>query len=222
MKHKLKKIMAYFYMPLFFTLLGYGIMYIALAPVFELISGVASVVMTKEIPDFSVSSDSIYDMPSFSADAQGDTVPVSEVVWPNEGQQYGELTCERIGLSTPVFYGDTNQIIRNGAGQYIGSFLPGYGRTILLCAHNTTHFKPLQNVEVGDIFVFTTSYGIYEYEITETQIADCQDVSACRLLQEEEELLVMYTCYPFEKMTTRKTDRKFVYGKRISGPSVVD
>ena len=91
----------------------------------------------------------------------------------------------------------------------------------MLAGHNTTHFKPLQNVEVGDIFTFTTSYGIYQYEVTNTRIADHEDGSAYNLLLEEEQL-IMYTCYPFEAMAGTKTDRLFVYAKKIAGPAVVN
>lgn len=221
MKHKVKKLMAYIYMPLIFTVIGYGILYIAAAPVFELLYNIGSMIMVQEIPDFQTNLENIYSVPVVSVNQQSDTIPVSDVQWPLFGQQYGELTCERIELSSPVYFGDNNDILRVGTGQYIGSFIPGYGRVILLCAHNTTFFKPLQYVKVGDVFTFKTSYGVYQYKVTETRIADHQDSSAYDLLKEEEQL-ILYTCYPFETLAGTKTDRLFVYADKIAGPTVVN
>lgn len=221
MKHKVKKLMAYIYMPLIFSVIGYGALFIAIKPLLDLGINVGSMVMVQEVPTFHTELDSIFEEPPISAEEQPETISVDSIQQPVYGQQYGSLACERIGLKAPVYYGDNNDILRAGAGQYIGSFLPGWNRTIMLCAHNTTYFKPLQQVEVGDVFTFTTSYGVYEYEVTDTRVADHEDSTAYDLLQEEEQL-IMYTCYPFETLAGTKTDRLFVYAKRITGPTVVD
>lgn len=220
MKRNMKRLMAYFYMPLIFVMSGFVLLYAATAPVIHLLYNLGSMVIAKDVPDFDTKLETIY-VVNDNAALQKDTVRASEVVWPLVGQQYGELSCERLQLETPVYFGDSNDILRVGTGQYFGSFIPGYDRTIMLCAHNTTFFKPLQYVEVGDVFVFKTNYGVYEYEVRETRIADHEDRSAYDLTKQEEEL-VMYTCYPFETLATTKTDRLFVYAKKISGPTVID
>lgn len=221
MKHKLKRLMAYIYMPLIFSVIGYGILYVAIEPFLSLAYNVGSMVMVQEVPTFHTNLESIFNAPPILVEEQPDTVVSVQVQWPKYGQQYAELTCDRIQLKAPVYFGDSNDILRVGAGQYIGSFLPGYDRVIMLCAHNTTFFKPLKNVEVGDIFTYSTNYGIYEYEVTETRIADRNDTSAYDLLKEEEQL-IMYTCYPFETLVGTKTDRYFVYARKLAGPAVVD
>lgn len=212
--------MAYFYMPLIFVISGLVLLYAAAAPVIRLLYNVGSMVIAKEVPDFDTGLENIY-VVNDDAALKKDTVHVSEVDWPTEGQQYGELSCERIQLATPVYFGDSNDILRVGTGQYNGSFIPGYDRTIMLCSHNTTFFKPLQFVETGDIFTFKTNYGVYEYEVVETRVADHEDRSAYDLSKQEEQL-ILYTCYPFETLATTKTDRLFVYCKKISGPTVID
>lgn len=208
-------------MPLIFTVVGYGALCIAGAPVFQLLYNIGSMIMVQEVPDFHTDLESIYETPVMSVEQQPESVSASQITWPLYGQQYGELTCERLQLKAPVYFGDNNDILRVGAGQYIGSFLPGYGRVIMLCAHNTTFFKPLQNVQTGDVFEFNTNYGIYQYQVTGTKIADHEDTSAYDLMKEEEQL-IMYTCYPFETLAGTKTDRFFVYAKKIAGPAVMD
>lgn len=150
---------------------------------------------------------------------QEDTVPMSAVVLPDYGACYGKLTCDRIGLDVPVYWGDDNTILKAGAGQYIGSFLPGFNRTILLAAHNTTYFAPLEYIAAGDRITFATNYGRYVYQVTEVSVRHHEDASAYDLSREREQL-VLYTCYPFEILSVRKQQRLFVYADRISGPDV--
>lgn len=221
MKHSVKRLMAYIYMPLIFSIIGYGILYIAAKPLIDLGMNIGSMVLVQEVPTFHAELDSIFEPPPITVEEQPETVSMEQIKMPVYGQKYGNLTCDRISLEAPVYYGDSNEILRVGAGQYIGSFMPGWNRVMLLCAHNTTFFKPLQNVQVGDVFTFTTSYGVYQYEVTDTRIADHNDETTYDLLKEEEEL-IMYTCYPFETMVGTKTDRLFVYAKKIAGPAVTE
>lgn len=213
--------MAYFYMPLFFTVIGYGLLWIAAAPVFELVINVGSMVMAQEVPEFHTELGSVFSGNNGTAEEQPEVVHSSSIVVPKYGEHYGHITCERIGLDAPVYFGDDNNILRVGAGQYIGSFLPGYGRLIMLCAHNTTFFAPLKVIEAGDVITYKTSYGVYQYQVSRTEVRDHNDSSAYDLLQDKEEL-IMYTCFPFETMVGTKTDRLFVYCEKISGPTVVD
>ena len=213
--------MAYVYMPLIFTIIGYGIIYLAISPYMDSLLNIGSVVMVQEMPTFHTQLDSIYKKPAIDANAQPDKISQEVVEWPKFGEQYGEITCNRIQLEAPVYFGDNNDILREGVGQYIGTFLPGYNRLILLAGHNTTYFKPLQHVQKGDVFEFTTSYGVYQYEVTDTKVLNHKDTSAYDLLAEEE-MLVMYTCHPFETLVGTKTDSFFVYAKKITGPEVVE
>lgn len=221
MAKKIKRLMAYIYMPLIFIIVGYGILWVAAAPVFELLYNVGSMILVQDVPDFNVNLSNIFVDKGMTVEEQPQSVAVEDVQIPSFGQQYAQISCERIGLSAPVYFGDSNDILRVGAGQYIGSFYPGYGRVIMLCAHNTTFFKPLQNVEVGDIFVYKTNYGVFEYQVTDTAVKDHNDTSAYDFSLEKEQL-ILYTCYPFERMVGTKTDRLFVYCDKVSGPVVVD
>lgn len=221
MKHKLKRLMAYIYMPLIFTIIGYGLIYLLISPYMGTVKNVCSAIMVQETPTFHTRLDSIYNEPPIDVNEQPDTVAVESVTWPKYGEQYGAITCDRIKLDAPVYFGDNNDILREGVGQYIGTFMPGYGRLILLAGHNTSYFKPLQKIQVGDVVTFSTNYGVYQYRVTNTKIADHNDDSAYDLLKQEEQL-VMYTCYPFETLAGTKTNRLFVYADKIAGPEVVD
>lgn len=209
-------------MPLFFTLLGYGVVYLASLPFINTFASVGNLIIGSSVPEFNSELDSIFNNTPVAPDIEDppsiDTISISEITVPKNGTHYAQISCTRIGLDAPLYMGDSNQVLNNGIGQYAGSSLPGFGLPLLLAGHNNTYFLPLQYVEVGDIFTITTNYGIYEYEITEARVAYKGDTSAYDLSQTKEQL-IMYTCHPFG-ILGNMGDRYFVYGSRISGPVV--
>lgn len=229
-KNNIKKIMAYIYMPLFFSIFGYLIVYMAAKPVLGLVGGVGSMFIADESSgNDSSQPESIFkgtppDTPAADAlegSGQAATYPRADVQWPIYGQEYAHMYCERIGLDGPIYYGDSYELMRKGIGHYNGTSIPGDGSPMLMVAHNTTYFAPLQKVSTGDIITVTTNYGVYQYQVTESKIADHNDDSAYDLYAEKEQL-ILYTCYPFEKLVGTKTDRLFVYADKISGPDLVE
>lgn len=225
MKHKKSKLMAYLYMPFIFTILGYSLIFFAMTPVLDMLQAVGSMVLTREIPNFNKELKSIYNPDqAVKNPVQGnkDEISIKTIEFPENGTRYGNVTCERINLDAPVYLGDTKDILKVGAGQYLGSFMPGFNRSILLSAHNTTYFKPLQYAKVGDVINFSTNYSEYQYKISEITVMQASDAANKRneLLGYKEEKLIMYTCYPFETLVGTKTQRLFIFADKISGPTV--
>ena len=141
---------------------------------------------------------------------------------PSENSAFGTISIERLGMNVPLYHGDTSAILRKGAGEYIGpsGATFGEGRQILVCAHNTSYFKPLQNAQVGDIVKVSTTYGEFGYEIVRIQVYDMNDPN-CYDFNLDHEQLAMYTCYPFSG-PPGKTQRYFCYCDKIYGPTLVD
>lgn len=224
MKHSnLKKLPAYFIVPVIFALLGYGVLRVALTPVWNLALASASLVIADDAPNFNSDLASIYDSEAEkTVEENTNVILVENITLPSTGDHYGNLSCERIGLDSPVYWGDTNQILRSGAGQSEASFLPGFGRVMIICAHNTTHFKPLKNVQEDDVITFDTNYDTYQYKVTSVEVLN-ENVLEKKLddmYLEEKETLLLYTCYPFHAISGRKTDRLVVLGERIEGKDV--
>lgn len=205
-------------MPLFFSILGIGIVYVAALPLIQTVSALSKLVISSEVPTFNQEDTltSIFEAPVNSA--ENGTIAASSFSMPSVGIHYGNISCERIGLDAPLYFGDSSTILKNGVGQYTGSHIPGSNGPILLAAHNTTFFLPLQNVENGDIITITTNYGTFEYSVTGYKVYDKRDKSAYNLSQNNEQL-IMYTCYPFN-MLGSLDDRFFVYADKISGPEI--
>lgn len=211
--------MAYVYMPFLFAILGYGIVFIAASPLIDTITTYANLFIMDKEPTFEGKVESIFVAPEEDEEeVKKDTISASIVEIPSYGQHYANIECERIGLSAEICYGDGYEILKNYVGHYAGSGLPGFGKPIMLAAHRTQHFFPLKDAVVGDVIKLTTSYGVYEYEITDIQIRDKEDKTAYDLGQDKEQL-IMYTCYPFVFLADSQ-NRYFVYADKISGPDV--
>ena len=136
---------------------------------------------------------------------------------PKSGSKYGKLSIETAKIDAPLYYGDGKSELAKGIGTFEGAYLPGQGRTILICSHNMGYCKGLGNAAIGDQIHIETTYGNYVYTIVDTKIADASDESAYDLKKKEENV-ILYTCYPFNAYQT--PTRYFVYAKYISGPKI--
>lgn len=248
MKHKLVKILAYIYVPFLFAVLGYSIIYIIAAPNIRMLATTFSMALGEDTPYDKLELKTIYKADAVYRDnpphddldqpvideiqsdsnvaqdiVEDDTVNIKEIEYPKLGEHYAMLTCERIQLEVPVYWGDTKKILNAGVGQYMGSFLPGFDRSILLSAHNTTYFKPIEQIQIGDIVIYDTNYGEFKYIVDEVSIMNVEDAENMleHMLILPEEKLIMYTCYPFQTFTGNKEKRMFVFADKLTGPRVV-
>lgn len=146
----------------------------------------------------------------------------NDITLPVDGEKYAVISIERLNMSVPLYYGDTNALLKKGAGQYTGegSAIFGEGKQILVAGHNTREFRPLQNAQLGDIVKVTTSYGEFAYQIVRMQVYDMNDRSSYDFNLDHEQL-AMYTCYPFSG-PPGKTERYFCYCDKLYGPVFKD
>ena len=211
-----KRTMAHLLMPLSFLLLAYGLGWLALRPLWDYAGNTLGMFITQTAPDFEGNLTSIYTGNTLT----GGTINLADVVIPDIGTHYAQLSCLRLGMDIPVYYGDMDNILARGAGHFAGSALPGFGSTTLLAGHNNTWFRPLEYVTTGDLFTYTTNYGTYVYKVRDIKILRYDDPTAVNLTQQEKEELILYTCYDFTTLSGRKQQRLFVYCDRISGPEI--
>lgn len=218
--HRSKKLLAYFIVPVVFCLLGYFLLWVALLPVWSMASTYLSFLVSDHAPNFNTELSQLYDPNAIKSDA--DVIPGSEVEFPLSGSQYGQITCDAIGLDAPVYWYDTEDILAYGVGQSLVSLLPGFGRVIILSGHNTTFFACLQDAAVGNVIDFHTNYCDYQYTVTNVQVYNETELETLLLqkAKDQREELIMYTCYPFHAITGRKTDRLVVFANRTAGKDV--
>ena len=216
---KINKIMAYVYMPLFFSILSYGIVYLMTSDIISLATGVTQLIMTESDPDFSVDYANTFNPGSVEI-SNDNTVKRADVPQANYGDLYAYVKCQDIGLDCPVYMGSDNSILKLGAGQVTATYQPGFGSLIMIGAHNNTFFNCLKNIQTGTVITMETSYGTYTYQVNSTEVVDVTDKDAYDFFTDHEQLL-LYTCYPFDMLAS--TDYRFmVHADLVSGPTIVD
>lgn len=147
-------------------------------------------------------------------------IPLSDVIMPRVGAAYGRLAISSVGIDLPLFFGDDAAQLKKGAGQYTGSRLCGFGTPVLVSAHNTKDFfLSLQDIQIGDVCGVSVDYGDFSYEVYKTEIIN-KNAFDLDILNENEEILILYTCYPFGAIGLTP-DRFFVYAAKTAGPVVV-
>ena len=138
------------------------------------------------------------------------------VNYPRYGKKFATLKIDSINLSLPVYHGDTLKILRHGAGHYPGSYFPGENGSIILAAHNTKgYFDKLDKVKNGDKVIIKATYATFEYEVYNHKVVKETNLKAFPI-QHDEEILIMYTCYPInQSVVGRKTKRYVVYARKV-------
>lgn len=207
----IKSVLTYSKMSLLFMLLGTVVLFIAGKPLYDYAISYGSMIMNKGMPGYIDHGELIQPIVE-----SGDLKDQGEVRTPVINTQYGTISCEVIALTAPLYYGDNNYALQNGAGQYELSGLPGEGKPILVGGHDGTYFATLEDIAEGDVITVSTTYGEYEYQVSGIRIADKNDTTAYDMTLDKEQL-ILYTCYPFGKLIGDREERFFVYGDLISG-----
>lgn len=211
-------------LPIIFFVGSYLVLYFALAPSFSTLFSAAGMLFSDSEKDYSTDYKNIFvpvsDDSALSSDVKDGKqyIDIDKIEYPRYGNQFGELIIEDCGIENKLFFGDGDVALRNGVGLYSGSFIPGYGKTILVAGHNNTYFNGLKYAQEGQTVVIRTSYGNYEYKITNTAVKKANDKTAYDLKADYENL-VMYTCYPFDELGLTSY-RFFVYAEYVSGPII--
>lgn len=208
MKKSFYEFIRYLQMIGLLILLSIPVLYFTGAPLVDYFTAKAKMYIIKGAPG--------YPHTYIQMNTQTSNMVQDEVIYePVIGSQYGYIYCDRINLSAPLYYGDDETSLLYGAGQYTGSGLPGSGKPILISAHDSTFFAELEQIENSDLVVIATKYGRFKYEVTETKIIEDTDIEEFDL-HRDEEVLILYTCYPFGEMIGYRSKRFFVLCKPVS------
>ena len=222
-------VVAYICMPLLLAVICGGLLYAGLSPAAEGLRRMSGLLMNSGSEYFlgdtaPVIREALAGQEDAGADkpvseTEPETAPKQRVEEPNVGDAYGTLTCERLNINSTVYFGDNSDVLLQGIGTYPVSWIPGCGHTTLMSGHNDMALATLGDVAVDDRFTLTTNYGTFEYRVSDIKIVDETETEACRLDSDTEQV-VLYTCYPFYRISGRRTERFFVYLEKLSGPEI--
>lgn len=97
-----------------------------------------------------------------------------------------------------VLAGGSGRTLAFGPGHLSASVLPGEIGNSVIAGHRDTHFSFLRDVKVGEpLYVENIGGGKHLYEITGIDVVDSRHGSL--LLDTDEAILSLVTCYPFEQ-----------------------
>lgn len=134
--------------------------------------------------------------------------------YPEYGSKYGKLKIPKINIDLDVYYGDTMEILKKGVGHSSGSYFPGEGGSIIYMGHNSKKiFRDLSKVSKGDVIQINTEYGEFSYQVYDMKIINETDLELLTI-QREKEILMLYTCYPFQNIGYT-TQRYVIYAEKI-------
>ena len=137
------------------------------------------------------------------------------VSYPEYGTRYGDIKIESLDIYLPLYYGDELSYLKYGVGQSSSAYFPGEGASIICMGHNNRNILyDLPKIENDAIIEINTTYGEFKYKVYQTKIISMYDVDELTI-QKEEEILMLYTCYPVETLGDKK-ERFVVYAKRIN------
>lgn len=133
---------------------------------------------------------------------------------PATGEVVGLLKIPDINSELAIIEGTDPDELEKGVGHYKGSYYPGENGQIVLSGHRDTVFRSLGELELGDELTMKMPFGEHTYNIVETKIVEADDLSIITLQNEEEELIVT-TCYPFSYIGNAP-QRYIIYAKKAA------
>lgn len=105
------------------------------------------------------------------------------------------LRIPRLDLEVPVF-GDSSELnLNRGAGWVEGTALPNSSGNMAIAAHRDQYFRPLKDIEIGDVLKLESLDSEVSYQVTSLSIVEPDDLWP--LDATDEATVTLITCYPF-------------------------
>lgn len=111
------------------------------------------------------------------------------------GSLIGRMEIPRIGISVMVLEGDSVGVLEEAAGHVPATAFPGGRGNVVIAGHRDTFFRALREIRKDDQITFTTTQGVYSYQVASTEKVGPEDVQV--LSDPGYPVLTLITCYPF-------------------------
>ncbi len=113
-------------------------------------------------------------------------------------EQARRIEIPSINVDKPIVQGDDWEQLKKGAGQHVGSSLPGNDGNLVLSAHNDIYgeiFRHLDKLSPGDEIIISTERQSYVYIINDIQVVEPTDVWV--MAPTEHASATLISCYPY-------------------------
>ena len=113
----------------------------------------------------------------------------------NDGPPVAVLSIDHLGIEVPVYDGTSEDILNRGVGRIEGTARVDREGNLGIAGHRDSFFRPLKDIEIGDIMELQTGDGTVTYAVSSIEIVEPEDVFV--LAPTAERTLTLVTCYPF-------------------------
>ncbi len=114
--------------------------------------------------------------------------------WPVARLHFPRLRTDYVVLSDA-----SGRTLAFAPGHLTGSALPGTAGNVVVAGHRDTHFRALEDLEIGDLIELEApSRQTTAYRVVAIEVVDYRDASA--LEDTPEPMLTLITCYPFRAL----------------------
>ncbi len=154
-----------------------------------------SVAFSDNIRSQTSAADSIVvsgDINLFERDSSVSVSSTGKPVTPSFAQQYAMLSCEAVNMNVPVYWGSSDELLKNGACQMTSSAVIGAPGNTVIDAHVNTFFADLDKLKEGDTVKLNTSYGEFVYRVKTQAVFEKTDKKY--VSQDKTDKLTLYTC----------------------------
>jgi sortase A len=122
------------------------------------------------------------------------------------------LNVPRLGISRIVLAGANGSALAFGPGHLFKSAYPGGKGNTVIAGHRDTHFSFIRDLKIGDkLELQTANARTLIYQVSDSLIVDENDTEF--LLSDDENLLTLITCYPFDAIQSGGPQRYLVIAK---------
>lgn len=146
-----------------------------------------------------------------------DRHPAIEVARPAEGELFGRVLVDRLGIDAMIVEGSRPEQLDVAVGHMSDSAAPGSNGRVVLTAHRDTFFRPLRHVRTGDEIVIQTPYADHRYQVVATDVVSPRDLGV--LMPTTRRELALITCYPFNYVGPAPL-RFVVYAREELAPGI--
>ena len=112
-----------------------------------------------------------------------------------DGPPVAVLSIEHLGIEVPVYDGTSEDVLNRGVGRIEGTARVDHEGNLGIAGHRDSFFRPLKDIEIGDMMELQTGDGIVTYAVSSIEIVEPEDVFV--VAPTSERTLTLVTCYPF-------------------------
>lgn len=210
-------------LPIVFLLIGYILFFVCLTPVIDPLVSVYKLAFSNANASSAVDEAGTNSIFNGATGVHSGLLTCDDFEYPTWGKIFGTIKVDNTDIDCDLIFGDSKELLKNGACMSISSHIPGCGTGVLVAAHNNTYFHTLPDAQVGDLVHLETNYGSFVYRVYGTKIVDTSKPNHADdyfpELYGDKEVLLLYTCWPINTLASTPL-RYFTLCEFVSGPQV--